>query len=252
MSKTLRQIPLKEIFSKKPMKLDSAFKTRSQQVKVRTRNGISSMVRYNYDEYTMEQPKHGPTKTRVQEYGFMVYAGKSASKTGFSYILTDHRDDTAWINSAIVMNTEFTRAYFSFNWSSFELEVINQSTDIYTSNLVFNNDTTKWEILVMDKLRFKESILPVVTGEIKNEERRFMVRLVAEFEDGAKAQFAPPGFEVIEDGNILMAVQFQGYPERLPVIWLDRDLDRHLRFVLITSASSLIERLIEVVQLADQ
>jgi hypothetical protein len=77
---------IKEIFSKQPMKPDSAFKTKSVQVKVRTRGGISSMTRYNYDEYTTENAKHKAVTGWELEYGFIVYAGKSASKTGFSYM----------------------------------------------------------------------------------------------------------------------------------------------------------------------
>lgn len=166
-------------------------------------------------------------------------------------MLTDHLNDTVWTSSAIAMNTEFTRAYIYFDKSELDMETINKSKDIYSSNLVFNNDTSKWEIVVMDRIRFKESIQPVVIGEITNNERRFLVRLVAEFDNGEKAQFAPPGFVVTEDGSTLMAVQFLGYPERLPVIWIDPGLDHHTRFVLITAASSLISRLVEVNNLRD-
>lgn len=76
------QIPLKEMFSKKPMKLDSAFKSRAVKVKVRRRNGISSMVRYNYDEYTTEDAKHKAVRTSELEYGFILYAGNRPVKPG--------------------------------------------------------------------------------------------------------------------------------------------------------------------------
>lgn len=245
------QIPLKEISSKKPIRLDSAFKSKAVKVKVRRRGGISSMTRYNYDEYTTEKAKHKAIMRREQEYGFLVYAGKSYSKTSFSYMLTDHINDTAWVNSAVALNTEYTRAYIYFDKSQLDLEIIKQSKDIYSSNLRFNNDTSKWEIIVMDRMRFKESIQPVIIGEVTNQERRLQIRLVAVFENGDKAQFAPPGFEVIEDGTTLMAVQFLGYEGVVPVIWIDSGLDHHTRFILITAASSLIGRLIDVINMVD-
>ena len=240
------QFPLKEIFSKKPMKVDSALKSKAVQVKVRRRSGISTMIRYNYDEYTTEEVKHKGTAGWEFYYGFIIYAGKGATKTGFSYMLTDHQDDTAMIYSALVMNTKFTRAYFAFKGMDMEFESLNKSTDIYASNLHINGDTSKWEIMVMDKLRFRDSIVPAIVGTITNGERKFLVRLVAEFEDGEKAGFMPPGFEIRENENTLMAVQFNGDPARVPIVWIDPGIDRRERFILITAASSLISRMNEV------
>ena len=246
------QIPLKEMFGKKPMKIDSALKSKAVQVKVRKRNGFSSMIRYNYDEYTTEDVSHKPTSSRSSEYGFIVYSGKSSSKTGFSYMLTDHKDDTVWMRSTLATNSQYTRAYMESTWSETELEIVNKSKDIYSSNLVFNNDTSKWEIIVLDRPRFKDDIQPVVVGQITNKERKMQIRLVADLENGDKAKHAPPGFEIIENGNALMAVQFLGYPQVLPVMWIDPGVDHQTRFVLIAASSSLISRLIEIYQMNER
>jgi hypothetical protein len=53
-------MPLKEAFGKKPMKIDSVFKSRAEQLPVKRQGGISTMLKYNFAEYTMEAVRDIP------------------------------------------------------------------------------------------------------------------------------------------------------------------------------------------------
>jgi hypothetical protein len=63
-------------------------------------------------------------------------------------------EDTARIFSALVFNNELSCSYNFFE--GFGGTEIDNSTDIYTSNLTLTGDTSHWEILVLDRMRFME------------------------------------------------------------------------------------------------
>jgi hypothetical protein len=233
---------MKEVYGKKPMKMDPAFKSRAVQLPVKRQGGISTLLKYEYAEYTMESVKHKPVISKGG-FGFLSFAGKEVKKTSYSFVLTDKQLDTARIFSALVINNELSRSYYFFE--GFGGEQIDKSTDIYTSNLSLTGDTSHWEILVLDRMRFMEESKAEVIGTITNGPRRFLIRLVAEFENGEKAKLTAPGFDILENGNVVMSVQYIGPPMKAPVIWMDKDLDHGTRFVLIAAAASLVTRIDE-------
>ena len=235
--------PMKEVYGKKPMKIDSTFKASAVQLPVKRQGGISSLLKYDYAEYTMQSVKHKPEVSKGG-FGFLKFAGKEVRKTSFSFVLTNKLQDTARIFSALVFNNELSRSYYFFEgWGGTQID---KSTDIYTSNLTLTGDTSHWEILVMDRMRFMEESKPEVIGTITNGPQRFLIRLVAEFENGEKAKLTAPGFEILNDGNVVMAVQYIGPPMKAPVIWMDPGLDHATRFMLISAGSALITRIDEV------
>ena len=234
-------MPLKEAFGKKPMKIDSAFKSRAEQLPAKRQGGFSKMLKYDFAEYTMESVKHKPVISKGG-FGFLSFAGKEVRKTSYSFDLTNKQSDTARILSALVINNELSRSYYFFE--GFGGEQIDKSTDIYTSNISLTGDTSHWEILVLDRMRFMEESKPEVIGTITNGQRRFLIRLVAEFENGEKAKLSSPGFEILEGGVIRMTVQYIGSSMK-PIIWIEKELDHGMRFVLIAAAASLITRIDE-------
>jgi len=236
-------LPMKEVYGKKPMKIDSNFKATAVQLPVKRQGGFSSLLKYDYAEYTMQSVKHKPEVSKGG-FGFLKFAGKEVKKTSFSYVLTNKLQDTARIFSALVFNNELSRSYYFFE--GFGGTEIDKSTDIYTANLTLTGDTSHWEILVMDRMRFMQESKPEVIGTITNGPQRFLIRLVAEFENGEKAKLTVPGFEILRGGKVVMAVQYIGPPMKAPMIWLDPALDPATRFMLISAASALITRIDEV------
>ena len=236
-------LPMKEAYGKKPMKMDSTFKASAVQLPVKRQGGFSSLLKYDYAEYAMQSVKHKPEISKGG-FGFLKFAGKEVKKTSFSYILTNKLQDTARIFSALVFNNELSRSYNFLE--GFGETQIDESTDIYTSNLTLTGDTSHWEILVLDRIRFIKESKPEVIGTITNGPQRFLIRLVAEFENGEKAKLSAPGFEILQGGKVVMAVQYIGPPMKAPVIWMDPALDSATRFILISAASALITRIDEV------
>lgn len=72
--------PMKEVYGKKPMKLDSIFKASAVQLPVKRQGGISKMLKYDFAEYTMESVKHKPVISKGG-FGFLSFAGKEVKKT---------------------------------------------------------------------------------------------------------------------------------------------------------------------------
>lgn len=240
--------PMKEVYGKKPMKLDPSLKSVAQKLETRRQGGISSVLKYDIAEYAMVDVRHKLVKSN--EFSFPVFgflskaaAGGSKSKTGFSFTVTDHKADTARIVSVLFMQDAYVGAYDATGSISFPIQ--DKSTDIYTSNLVLSGDSSKWEIVVKDRMRFLVRSEPEVIGVISNGSRKMNIRLVAEMESGEPAKLTAPGFEVIEDGKVLMAVQYVGPPMKEPIIWIQPDLSHADRFLLISAAASLVARIDE-------
>ena len=137
------------------------FKAKAVQLPVKRQGGLSKMLKYDFAEYTMESVKHKPEISKGG-FGFLSFAGKEVKKTSYSFVLTDKQLDTARIFSALVFNNELSRSYYFFE--GFGGEQIDKSTDIYTSNLSLTGDTSHWEILVLDRMRFMEESKAEVIG----------------------------------------------------------------------------------------
>jgi|GEM_PF-4411127 len=235
--------PMKEVYGKKPMRLDPSLKPVAQKLEVKRQGGISQMLKYDFAEYTMQDASHKLVKSQESLYGFILYTGSSKQKTGFSFTLTDHKADTARIVSVLTLQDDFSRAY-SF-LGDIEFTRPDKSSDIYSSNLILSGDTSHWEILVKDRMRFMERTEPEVIGAVTNGTRKLLIRLVAEMESGDAAKLTAPGFEVLENGKALMAVQYVGPTMKEPIIWMQPDLSHGDRFLLISAAASLVLRIDE-------
>lgn len=71
---------------------------------------------------------------------------------------------------------------------------------------------------MMDRMRFMQESKPEVIGNITNCPQRYLIKLVAEFENGEKPMLSAPGFEILRGGKVVMAVQYIGPPMKAQVI----------------------------------
>lgn len=232
--------------AQKMIRIDQALKLNSQEMRAK-RKGVSSVGKYEFGPYKVISGKGGWEKTTRKSPLFSDDSSiKSSTKKSFVFV--NDQKDTAIANISVAENVEIDAgSWFIRTFTSWSDAEVKNGEGIFECTFSFSSDTASWNLL---------AIYPVaaeVDGMIQMDDHTFFRGIltnnntlieVAEINvnQEGKNSFLNPvlGYEFWQDSKSLAAVQVM--PGNRWYIWIRKDLDADLEFVLASAVTAMLVR----------
>ena len=233
--------------AQKLIRIDENLKLNSQQMRAK-RKGISSVGKYEFGTYKVISGKGGWEKTTQKSPLFSDNSSIKSSTTK-SFVFVSEAADTSFANISVAENVQIDGGSWIIRtftpWSDAEVK---NGEGIYECTFSFSSDTTLWTLL---------AIYPVaaeVDGIYQTDDHTFFRGIltdnntqieIAEInvnEQGDNSFLNPVlGYEFWLGSESLAAVQV--LPANRWYVWIRNDLDSDLKFLLASSATAMLVRL---------
>lgn len=215
-------------------------------VKVRGFSSPFSMFKYRFDTYRLVSGKTGVTKTTYKS-GLFSSLAEISSKSKASFVFTDQMQDTATVNLFFgISHREIDNRNALFPMISKEGFYIGtytellENTEINTALISTNTDTTVWTLTTITSFGREVKNEYEFKGWLTDGTRNIELHEIMHFSNGRPHLMGfVMGYELRENDLPVSAVQF-GPNYNQNYVWLLREQDPKLKFILATAATALI------------
>jgi len=192
---------------------------------------------WRFGDYAVATSEQGPVKTTTRKK-FSEKVDSSTSEK-FSFVLTDKTMDSAIVNAARNSTAQVLRGSELGNgWHFGEDEKVVLVSDSLAAIITINRDTSDtWSFFLV------VTGCPSFTGFLTNGERRITVAVASSNRNPLDLRGWPAlGYEFLEDGRSLGAIQFIGGLWRpAQFVWLDRNLDARTKLLLAAAMTAILQ-----------
>ena len=208
--------------------------------------GMGKIWKFRFGDYAVTTSKMGWTTTSSKSN---LFNNRTESKTTqkFSFTMSGSTADVAHVNAADnIQVKELNQIEVLPHFSLGNNELLKESNN-FTVYITINDDSTDTWALLMNVLRGTE-----VKGNYSYEEfmtngtrKIFFVRTSSNKNGDDKRNIPAVGYELIENGQALGAVQFYGggmMGANKNIIWIHRDLDPKMKLLLAATMTAVLQK----------
>jgi hypothetical protein len=191
---------------------------------------------WRFGDYAVATSKQGPVETATTQ-NLLKTKGDSSTSEQFSFVLTDKSTDSAMVNATRSSTAQFLRGLrLGHGWSIGADEVVSESHN-FAALITINRDTS-------DTWAFFLGVTgsPSYTGFLTNGERRITVAAASSNRDPFDLKGWPAlGYEFLENGRALGAIQYFALGPSAQFVWLDRNLDGRTKLLLAAAMTAVLQ-----------
>ena len=221
---------------------DLAANTELLKVKMGTQ-WMGKIWKIKFGEYSVGASKNGWI-TQSRNANFLNTKTSSSSTQKFSFELNSGSSDKAWVNAAI--NIDF-KAYQSVEIVPFvslgENKILVDSEN-FSAMITINQDTTDTWLLLLNKSS-GDQISDKHMAYLSNGDRTIHLVPVTSNKNGEDKRSIPAkGYEFIEPGKTLGAVQFYGggmMGQNKNKVWINKLLDDRMKLILSAAITAVLQ-----------
>jgi len=204
---------------------------------------FNKMWDFKFGDYNIVSSKTGWTTT-TEKSNLLNTRTEGKSEYKFSFLLNDKTADTAIVNALNKTSIKELHSFELFSNVFIGDDELLEQTDFFTSFITLtSNKNETWELLIEDTyskesgfkydafLTYNDRIITInpVSSKDCNEDKRWFPAL---------------GYEFIENGKSLCAVQYFGggtFGNNKNRVWLKADLQPNMKLVLAAAMTALLE-----------
>ena len=191
---------------------------------------------WRFGDYAVATSEQGPVKTTTRK----KFSEKVDSSTNekFSFVLTNETTDSAMVNAARNSTAQVRKGSNGWSFGADEVEKVVLVSDSLAAIITINRDTSDtWSFFLV------VTGSPSFTGFLTNGERRITVAVASSNPNALDLHGWPAlGYEFLEDGRSLGAIQFIGGLWRpAQFVWLDRNLDARTKLLLAAAMTAVLK-----------
>ena len=211
----------------------------SDELKVKMGSqGFGKIWKFRFGDYEVVSSKLGWTTTSTKGSIFNLKT-ESTSKEKFSFVLSDKAQNKATVNAAKQMKMESLREIDILPNLTIGGDVLQESGN-FTAFISINEDTANSWALLMNVSKVNEGS-NIYDAYLTNGERKIFIQPVTS-NDGRSLPAL--GYEFIENGNSLSAVQYYGggaFGMNKNIVWIGKQLDEHMKLILAAAMTALLQ-----------
>jgi hypothetical protein len=230
--------------AQKDILISDSLAANSEKLKVKMgTQWFGKIWKFQFGNYAVVSSKLGWTTTSTKGNLFNTKT-ESKSTEKFSFLMTDKVSDTARVNAANNISTQ----------SLHELEIsphiflgsdeLLQETRNFSAYITINGDTSEVWALFMNIIRGSDAH-GTYDAVLTNGERKIFVTPVSSNKNGGDTRSFPAlGYEFIEDGQSLSAVQYYGggvMGMNKNIVWIHNSLDEKAKLILAAASTAILQ-----------
>lgn len=222
--------------------IDEQLSANSEPMKVKIGAQImGKMAKYKFGNFEVVEGKTGWTNSGYNSNFFATKVEKSSSQN-FWFSLADETQNTITVHAALNVKIKTKESFevFSGFYVGEDQELLNSHN--FSATLYYNSDTTKQWLLYMLKESGSESE-QTGTAFLTDGIRKIIILSATSPKNNGALLFPPRGYEFVEGGQTLSAVQcFGGGSMGLNkvFVWLHNDLDEATKLLLAGAATAIL------------
>ncbi len=208
---------------------------------------MGKIWKFRFGDYAVVSSKMGWTKT-TSKANLLNTRTESKTTQKFSFAMTGATADTAAVNAASNIETkELNEFEVSQNFFVGTNELLKE-TNNFTALITINGDTTDTWALLINLVAGTE-----IDGKFKNESmlrngsrKIFLVPVTSNKNGDDKRKIPAYGYELIENGSALGAVQFYGggmMGLNKNIIWIHRGLETKMKLMLASAMTAVLQKM---------
>lgn len=195
-----------------------------------------------FGEYAVVSSKMGWTTTSYKAKLFNRKT-ESASKGKFSFVLNNKTADSARVNAATYVLTQYLRDIELLPNLSLAGSLLKDSSN-FSSFVTFNGDTTETWLLSMIITKGRHTARDY-EGLLTNGEREILIMETTSNKNGEDTRRIPAyGFEFIENGQSLCALQYYAggaFGMNKNVVWMGNQHDNKMKLLLAAAMTAILQ-----------
>lgn len=199
--------------------------------------------KFQFGNYAVISSKLGWTVTSTKGNIFNTKT-ESKSTEKFSFLMTNKINDTATVNAANNISTQSLRNLEIFPnvfWGSDELL---QETRNFSAYITVNGDTSEIWALFMNIIKGSNT-QGMYNAVLTNGERKIFVTPTSSNKNGGDSRSFPAlGYEFIENGQSLSALQYYGggtLGMNKNIVWIYNSLDEKVKLILAAASTAILQ-----------
>jgi len=205
--------------------------------------GFGKIWKFHFGEYGVVSSKLGWTVTS-NKGNFLNTRTESKSTQKFSFLMTGKANDFATVNAASnisVQSLQGMEIFPHFSWGSNELV---QESSNFSAFISINGDTSEIWALLMNMVRGNNEQAKD-DAVLINGERKILVTPTTSNRNGGDRRSQPAlGYEYVEDGQSLGAVQYYGggaFGMNKNIVWIGKKLEDKMKLVLAATSTAILQ-----------
>lgn len=222
-------------FKKKDMKLDSAFLANADKMDVKTGWQVSGKLwNYKFGEYHLTENKMQNGK-QTETSNFWGTKSTINSKSKFHFELSDDQQNSAKVEGSIQNNLTALHALLISKNVYIGEDGLAKSKRNFLATLTPKDDTVSWKMVLIER-----SDSPWV-GVFTNGVRSIDIIRLYEYEDGKSPDMGiSAGCQLVENNEIIGAVQYFGNRYNNNVVWLLKSMDPKQKCFIAAALTALM------------
>jgi len=197
---------------------------------------------FRFGEYAVVKSKMGWTTTKSKG-NFWGNKSESVTSEKFSFVLCNQKSDSAIVNAANKIEAKSLNEIEllpNFFWGSNELV---KGESIFSAQIVFNRDSSDiWAVFIKETAGSQtgSGFLAFLT----NGTRDIKIFPASSNNETEKRTFPARGYEFIENGQSLSALQYLGSGAlgmNKNIIWLNTNLDDRMKLILAAAMAAILQ-----------
>ena len=236
------------IQAQKDIIINDSLAANSEKLKVKMGSqGLGKIWKFQFGNYAVISSKAG-WATTSSKGNFFDTKTESKSTKKFSFLMTNKINDTARVNAANNIARKYTtswlREFALFSDVSFENDKLLQETISFSAFITVNADTSKIWALLMDTIS-GSNVQGRHDAVLTNGETKIFITPASSNKNGGDTRSFPAlGYEFIENGQSLGAIQYfgggaMGYNKN--IVWIDNGLDEKLKLILAAASTAILQ-----------
>lgn len=198
---------------------------------------MGSMPAWSFGSYAVVSSKNSWSGSEKEN--LFKTEMESKSKNSFSFVLTNGAGDSSWVTAAHNVTIKALEKLDLGNGFFLGSDEVVGGSDIFTALITLHGDTATWMLLMgIKRPNTKNEYEAILT----NGERRIVLSGVTSDRPGSHEIPPAVGYEFMENGSSLGAVQFFGGPFGMTyLVWIDRRLDKNMKLVLAAAMTAALQ-----------
>jgi hypothetical protein len=202
---------------------------------------LNRIAKWRIGDYVVASSKYGGESGSMK--GNLIKSkSESRSIENFSFVLTDKTADSATVNAAhntIVNERHSTPLGNGIHLGSDEVA---QESDSFTAIIVINKDTIESWTLFIGGTRGGDTE-GTYEAYLSSGERKILLSAVTSNKDGGSSILGGAfGYEFIENGRSLGAVQYRGGAFGVTyMVWMHKGLDARMKILLASAMTAVLQ-----------